>query len=269
MGCLVDSNPPVIASDKYNIYVCRGDTVTSSDVGEGVMGVVPFEVRRFRRSGEQYYFLDAQGQLWVNGNLLCAGVRDFNEHHILLADGRVCTTQGKSLQLPVLIAKLCGDLLLDQHGVLYDLTGQYITAQVADAHTDGNEIIVIHQGSRILEYVGDHTDKQVALTQILQVTGARKAVVNQGTVLLLSDQGILIAAGANSNCECGTEEIEVVAPRQLEFPAPVLDFDFSQHVGWALLANHQVHVWGYNDLSSPFFLQWPSEHFITPRLLAC
>jgi hypothetical protein len=262
------TSAPVVTCDDYNIYVCRGDTVLSSDVGEGKLGSVPFTISQFARLEGQYYFLDTEGRLWRDGQLLMMNVRDFNSHHILLRDGTVGTVTGLACQFPFHCTQLVQDLLLSDQGTLYDAKGQYITAQVADAHTDGNEIIVIHSGpNRVLEYIGDNTNLGHYLHHILQYQGVRKAVVNQGSLLLLFPNGILMAAGANKNCECGINEIPVPLPRQLEFPAPVLDFGFHQRVGWALLTTHQLYVWGFNDTHSLFFLQWPKEYFISPRPL--
>jgi hypothetical protein len=262
------TSTPVVTCDNNNIYVCRGDTVVSSDVGEGKLGSVPFTIAHFMRRETHHYFLDTAGRLWYDGQLLASEVQEFNEHHVLLGNGSVWTLSGVPRSFPFYCRCLVQDLLLSDNGTLYDANGQYITAQVAEAHTDGNEIIVLHEGpGRVLEYVGDNTDLGRHLSQILQVQGACKAVINQGSVLLLLPDGTLLAAGANKNCECGTDETPVVVPRRMVFPAAVLNFGFYQCVGWALLVNHQIYVWGYNDTSSLFFLQWPKEHFISPRLL--
>ena len=272
MECVYEhvySSPPVVACDDYNIYVCRGDTITSSDVGEGKLGSVPFTVAHFIRHYGRYYFLDDEGRLWCEGQLRATAIRAFNNHHALGYDGRVWTLEGIQVPLQFPVMRLFGDLVLDNQAILYDSHGQYITSQVAEAHTDGNEIIVIHQGSsRVLEYIGDNTNKQLALRQILQVQGAQKAIINQGSLLLLLGDGTLVAAGANRNCECGTSGTPVSEPQKFHFPAPVLDFGFHQRVGWALLGDHSVYVWGYNDSDALFFLQWPKEHFISPRLLS-
>ena len=258
---------PVVACDEYNVYICRGDTVTSSDIGESVIGSVPWTIVKFVRRDKQYYFLTTEGSLWSGGQLLATNVKDFNTRYVLSVDGRVWTVHGKEVDIPFPVVRLFGDLVLDAQHILYDAHGQYITSDVAEATTDGNEIVVIHQDStRRLEYIGDNTNKDELLYQILQIQGAQKAVINQGTLLLLAN-GVLIAAGANKNCECGTDEVPIPIPRRLEFPAPVVDFDFHQRVGWALLTNHVLYVWGYNDSDSLFFLQWTGEHFISPRPL--
>ena len=259
---------PVITCDDHNLYVCRENTIVSSDVDEGKLGTVPFAVTRFSRRNNHYYFLDTSGRLWLDGKLLSEGIQDFNDYHFLGCTGHLWTLEGVLNPLTFPVTRLIGDLLLDDTQTLYDRKGQYITSDVAEAHTDGNEIIIIHQGSeRVLEYVGDNSDKQSALRQLLCVKGAIKAVISQGTLLLLLVDGSIVTAGANDNYECGVDESPVLEPRRLSLPLPALDFGFHKSIGWALLADHSIYVWGFNGDDCVFFLQWSKEYFISPRML--
>jgi hypothetical protein len=258
-----------VSCDDFNVYVCHGGRVHSSDVGQPVLGDLPFKLRKFERLDNSYYFLDVTGRLWCNSVSVSSGVRDFSEKFILLEDGCVYHRNSfTQITIEPLIARISGDLLIGVNNCLYDGAGQYLLGDIGHAHTDGNEILAVRTNGT-LEYIGDNTDRQTALQSILTASGVKKAVVSSGSVLLLSHAGELVASGENRFFECGIQYDGAVDWIQsLSFPHPVLDFDFKHRVGWALLADNSVWVWGANDKKTCCFLQWYGEEHINPRPLA-
>jgi hypothetical protein len=257
-----------VSSDYHNIYVHREGKIHSSDVGIPVLGHVPFAIKKFEKLEGKYYFLDLESRVWCNSVVVGVGVRDFNERFILYLDGRaVRRLKNSVVDIDIPVAKLIHDLLLDVEGNLYDSEGQHLLSHVIEAHTDGNEIIAVKRDGTV-EYVGDYTDNELGLETILRAGGVKKAVVSDGTVLLLSHQGQLIGSGANRHYECGIDMGVVVDWIQyLDFPYQVVDFDFRWGVGWALLNNGEVWVWGQNREEELKFLQWEKEEFVSVRKL--
>lgn len=258
----------VVSCDDQNIYLLKDNKVFSSDVGIPILGTVPFAIKQFQKLEGQYYFLDYDGKVWCNSQVVATGVKEFNEKFILYTSGMAIERLTcRPVRLGAKVSKLAHDLLLDEAGLLYDSCGQHLLTNVVDAHTDGNEIIAIKKNGGV-EYIGDNDDTSHCLNLILSVKGVKKAVVSDKTILLLSYEGELIASGENNNYECGIDMVgEVDWICYLQFPSKVVDFDFQGGVGWALLVNGEVWVWGRNPTNKLKFLQWEYEEFIAPRKL--
>lgn len=259
--------PSFTACDDYNLYVCRQGKLLSSDVGAPEVGQLPFQPQKFDRFDDQYYFLDGHGQLCCNGFLIATDVRDFSSQFILFRNGTVAWRSLRTfLQLEIHIARLAYDLLIGSDQCLYDATGTFLLKDVVDAHTDGNEIVAVKTNGTV-EYIGDNTERHTALQNILTARGVKKAVVSNGSIILLSHAGEVVASGENRYYECGITADGVDWIQTLKFPLPVVDIEFNRGIGWAVLSDESIWVWGFNHPDHPRFLQWYSETYISPRRL--
>lgn len=251
-----------VSCDDYNIYVCRYGKVHSSDIGQPIIDGLPFQVHRMERIDGDYWFLDMLGNLWQNSIIRYTNVIQFNCNWVLMLN---CTARSMKANIlaPFKVRELVGDLLIGQDSCLYDRKGQFIVDNVQTAHTDGTDIIVVHHDGK-LQHISDRTSPLVR--DILKLREVRKAVTADGSILALTRDGQLFGSGSNESFQCGSDVSGISYPYAFPFPYHVIDFNFHKGVGWALLEDQSIWVWGDNETVLRF-LQWHDQFFISPRPL--
>jgi len=260
-----------VAIDTHNIYVARGGKLRSSDVGSPLLFATQ-NIKGLVSTRNSKYLLDDSQQLWRDGAKLAERVTAINDHYALDYQGRVARfgAQGNLEPFPttVTIRQLVGDLLLGKDDCLYDSQDRYIVGNVRSAATDGDDISILYHDGRLDFLTANDACRPVlqALLTAVLTESIVKAVPHAGSLLVLTANGEIIMSGANTYFESGTAASTVNRLERIAVPRKAIDFDFRCGVGWALLDDDSVWVWGDNE-GGKRFLQWYDEFMITPRLL--
>lgn len=259
---------PLLTVTATDLYLIQGEVIfNANDLSVPVLKY-PTPLASFRCLDGELYALDVCGNLWRNYEQVAMNVTAFNHHHVLLRSGQVAIwQQGRllPLKLSVAIKSLANGLLLGVDHRLYDRCGAFIQEQVHACYVDEHRNIVLIDHSGRVTLVTDDEEFNRRTHQLLATVKAKKAVVHLTTLLLLDEQGVIHVSGSNCCFESG-DTLDGVDDFRLQLPLPAVDFDFTDGVGWALLQDGSVWVWGDNQHTTRFE-QWSDEFIITPRAL--
>lgn len=258
---------PVVCADALNTYVIR-DRLRCSDMGLQLLLAIPTSaVRKLLLHDDAVYYLDVAGRLWRDHQLLSEGVCDFTERYLLTRAGVALQLQQHNVALPCPwpLRQLGEQAFLTTDHQVVTAHGAPIATGVLALHEKGDELVAVSPLQRLRYFRRHHECTPGELAALLDYPAA-KAVVHHRSLLVLTPDGLLYAAGRNAFFEAGVNQAELPVPHRVALPRRACDFDFDNGSGWAVLDDHSVWVWGDNEGGSRY-LQWPDEDWLTPRQL--
>lgn len=252
-GCLVTAD---------DVFVWRGAEVKSWRNRPGTVGVTPFPINQYLLINGQPHFLATNGDYYQGVILVASGVRQINNYYYLLANGQVYRHTKELVPLAQPIARLVDRLFITANGALIDRRERVFAPLVLDASCSG-EIVAYLLPNGVIEL----NDIIESLDNMLVVPTARKIVLHEGTLLVLTANGELVVGGNNDYCENGQPDTPALLPTRLPFPEPIIDFDYRAAQGWARSVTDRYYVWGYNDSGATFTELAPDQFILPPTLL--